>query len=469
MQLFIDSQWCGGKQTQTLHDCYSEQPYAEIPVASSEQIDAAVAGVRKGFQNTKLTPIKRAEILFKAAEIIESRRESLQTQLRHEVGFPDVDSVNEINRCARTLALSAEEAKRILGELVPIQATPGPSPRFGYTIRVPKGVVCAITPFNSPLNTVAHKIAPALAAGNAVIVKPSEVAPGSTLALVQALLDAGLPPALISVVHGPGETVGQQLLEDPRIDYYTFTGSTAVGKKVRDAAGIRGTQLELGSIASTIICADADLEKAAKKLVSGCFRKAGQVCTSVQRLYVHRDVYQDFKETFLPMVESTPWGSPEQNETVVGPMIDLDNAKRVHSWIEEAVNAGASLLCGGRRHHNVVEPTVLEFVPTDARLFSQEVFGPVVSLVEYDDLEAAIDSANATPYGLAVGVFTNSLDLPFLLADRLHFGGIHINETSSSRLDVMPFGGVKDSGYGKEGPHYAIRDMTDEKLITIAY
>nr|WP_281430333.1 aldehyde dehydrogenase family protein [Salinicola acroporae] len=310
---------------------------------------------------------------------------------------------------------------------------------------------------------------PCAGRGNAVIVKPSEVAPGSTLALVQALLDAGLPPALISVVHGPGETVGQQLLEDPRIDYYTFTGSTAVGKKVRDAAGIRGTQLELGSIASTIICADADLEKAAKKLISGCFRKAGQVCTSVQRLYVHRDVYQKFKETFLPLVESTPWGSPEKSETVVGPMINLDNAKRVHSWIEEAVNAGASLLCGGRRHHNVVEPTVLEFVPTDARLFSQEVFGPVVSLVEYDDLEAAIDSANATPYGLAVGVFTNSLDLPFHLADRLDFGGIHINETSSSRLDVMPFGGVKDSGYGKEGPHYAIRDMTDEKLITIAY
>jgi succinate-semialdehyde dehydrogenase/glutarate-semialdehyde dehydrogenase len=329
--------------------------------------------------------------------------------------------------------------------------------------------VCAITPYNSPLNTVAHKIGPALAAGNAVVLKPSEHTPLTAVMLCEALLSAGLPPGLLSLVHGPGTRVGRQLLADPRIAFYTFTGSTRVGREIQQAAGLRGTQLELGSIASTIVCGDADLEMAMPKLVGASFRKAGQVCTSIQRIFVDREIAPRFTEQFVAATRALKVGDPELPDTVVGPMISAAQAERAETWIQDAVRQGARVLTGGTRNGPVLQPTVLTNVTDRMRVVCEEIFAPVVCLIPFDKLDGAIAQANGTPFGLAVGLFTSDLSTAFRAAGRLQFGGIHINETSSSRVDVMPFGGVKDSGFGREGPEYAIREMTDERLITIAY
>jgi succinate-semialdehyde dehydrogenase/glutarate-semialdehyde dehydrogenase len=350
-----------------------------------------------------------------------------------------------------------------------MEATPGLTNRMGFTIRVPMGVVCAITPFNSPLNTVAHKVGPAIAAGNSVVLKPAGYTPLCSVKLCEVLLEAGLPPNLLALVHGPGSKVGRRLLENQGIDFYTFTGSTAVGLEIQKAARFRGTQLELGSIASTIVCHDADLDAALPKLVGACFRKAGQVCTSTQRILVDRRIAKEFIDRFVTAAKSIKFGDPTLPETIVGPMISLQDAQRAESWVAEAVDEGAELLTGGVLHDSVMEPTILYNVKAEMRAVAQEIFAPVVSVIEFDELEQAISFANNTEYGLAAGIFTSNLHAAFKAAHSLRFGGIHINETSSSRVDVMPFGGVKDSGYGHEGPYYAIREMSEERLVTVRY
>lgn len=468
-QLLIRGERVPGATTETLYEKFKQTPFGEMGVASPEQIDDAVAGAVDAFKKFKLEPTKRAAILSKAAQLIEAWKEEFYELIINETGFTRSDAENEVRRCAQTLQLSAEEAKRLQGEVVPMDATPGLANRMGYTVWVPRGVVCAITPYNSPLNTVAHKIGPALAGGNAVVLKPSEFTPLTASLLCQALHEAGLPPELLSLIHGPGDTVGQRLLDDQRIAYYTFTGSTRVGKVIQKAAGLRGTQLELGSIASTIVCADADLKLAITKLTAACFRKAGQVCTSVQRILIDRRVYKEFVDQFVASVSKLPVGDPTRPETIVGPMISLYHAERAESWVNEARVDGAELLLGGKRDGALLQPTILQGVNTSMRVVCQEIFAPVVSLVAFDDLDDAIAQANGTPFGLAAGIFTRDISTALRSAAKLDFGGIHINETSSSRVDVMPFGGVKDSGFGREGPHYAVKEMMEARLITIAY
>jgi succinate-semialdehyde dehydrogenase/glutarate-semialdehyde dehydrogenase len=341
-----------------------------------------------------------------------------------------------------TLRLSADEARRLDGEMIPMGAAPGLKNRMGFTIRVPRGVVCSITPFNSPLNVVAHKLAPALAGGNAVVVKPASSTPATAVELVRALLDAGLPPALLALVVGGGEDVGNALLQDPRIAYYTFTGSTPVGQQIQQAAGLRGTQLELGSIASTIVCHDADIGKAIPKIVNAGFRKAGQVCTSVQKLFVDRRIAPAFTDAFVKATKAVPFGDPTDPKTVVGPMISRAHAQRAFSWVQEALAQGAELLTGGTLDGAVMAPTILRNVNPSMRVVCEEIFAPVVCLIEFDELQHAFDAANDQPYGLAVGVFTSNLHTAFAAARALDFGGIHINEASSARVDVMPCGGV---------------------------
>jgi succinate-semialdehyde dehydrogenase/glutarate-semialdehyde dehydrogenase len=347
-------------------------------------------------------------------------------------------------------------------------AAKGVTHRMGYTIRVPKGVICAITPFNSPLNTLAHKVAPALAGGNAVIVKPSTYTPLSAVAFCKVLIDAGLPAELLSLVYGPSHTVARRLLAHPKVAYYAFTGSTRVGREIQQAAGLRGTQLELGSIASTIVCSDADLERALPKIVNAGYRKAGQVCTSVQRLFVARSLSETFTKRFVSAVKALPAGDPADPKTVVGPMISEEHAIRAADWIQAAVAQGATLLCGGGRKGTVLEPTILSGVKSDMKVVCEEVFAPVVCLIEFDTLDEAITAANDSPYGLAVGIFTNDLRAAFQAAGSLNFGGIHINEASSARVDVMPFGGVKASGYGRELSEEGIREFINVKGIRVA-
>lgn len=468
-KLLIGGKWVNGATSETLRDKFTQAPYGVMGIASPEQVDQAVAGAVEAFSLHRLDPVQRHAVLSKASQLVQGWRDRIVDLMTSETGFTQLDGENEVNRCAQTLLLAAEEAKRLTGEMVPMDATPGLKRRLGFTILVPKGVVCAITPYNSPLNTVAHKIAPAIAAGNAVILKPSEFTPLTASILCQALIEAGLPAGLISLLHGAGADVGRRLLADQRIAYYTFTGSTRVGKEIQAAAGLRGTQLELGSIASTILCADADIGLAIAKFNNACFRKAGQVCTSVQRIFVHRSIYDEFVARFIPNVRSLAVGDPRKPDTVVGPMISLAQAERAESWIRAAVAGGAEVMTGGTREGAVLQPTVMQKVKPDMQVVCQEIFAPVVSLVSFDNLADAVRQANATPYGLAVGVFTRDIRTALEVSQQLDFGAVHINETSSSRVDVMPFGGVKDSGFGREGPRYAVREMLEERLVTVAY
>jgi acyl-CoA reductase-like NAD-dependent aldehyde dehydrogenase len=339
--------------------------------------------------------------------------------------------------------------------------------RIGYTVFHPVGVVCAITPFNSPLNTLLHKVAPALAAGNSVVLKPASQTPRTADRILRLLLEAGVPAELLSFVYGSGAIAGQALLDDPRPAFYAFTGSTEVGLHVRRSVGLRRTQLEMGSLSSTIVCGDADVDAAAAKIVAAGFRKAGQVCTSVQRLYVERAAVPDITATLADILSRKKAGDPALPDTFVGPVISPGEADRISQWIEEAVDGGASVMVGGSRDGNVVSPTVLGDVRGEMAVMSREIFGPVVVVRPFDDLDSAISEVNDTPYGLAAGIFTRDINRALVAADRLRMGSVHINETSSSRVDLMPYTGAKSSGVGREGPRYAMREMSEERLVTI--
>jgi acyl-CoA reductase-like NAD-dependent aldehyde dehydrogenase len=406
-------------------------------------------------------------MLEKAIPLVEQHMKEFVRLMQMEAGFTASDAGGEVRRCMETLRLSAEEARRLAGDVIPIEGAPNQAGRIGFTLRVPLGVVAAITPFNSPLNTVAHKIAPALAAGNAVILKPSSATPFTALKLADLLVEAGVPAGFLSVLPG-GAAVANVLLADERVRFFAFTGSTEVGRKIQQAAGLRRTQMELGSIACTILCDDADLDAALPKVVNAAYRKAGQVCTSIQLLLVHSAIVDDVQARLTKQVASLPFGDPRKADTVCGPIISEPEAVRIDEWIREATSRGARLLAGGARKGSVVPPTLLAGVDDSMSVGCREVFGPVMCILPFDTLDQAIARVNATPYGLATGIFTNRLGEAFAAARRLEVGGVHVNETSSSRVDLMPYGGSKDSGFGREGPRYAVHEMTEERIVTFA-
>jgi succinate-semialdehyde dehydrogenase/glutarate-semialdehyde dehydrogenase len=467
-KLLIGGRWVDGCSVDKLRDKYGGAVFGEMAVASHAQVEEAVAGVFAAAKS-RVEPYELYRILMRAAELVGARRQSLIDVMRDEAGFTRADGETEVRRCVETLELSAEEAKRLKGEVVPIESAAGVKDRLGFTVRVPRGVVCAITPFNSPLNVLAHKVAPAIAGGNTVVIKPSELTPLSAVALCEVLIEAGLPPERLSLLHGRGDEIGPLLLANQQIAFYAFTGSTRIGRIVQQGAGLRGCQLELGSIASTIVCGDADLALAVPKIANAAFRKAGQVCTSVQRLMIDRRVLETFLPKFLDAVRLMKAGDPADPAVTVGPMISEAHAERATSWIQEAVEKGARLLTGGVRKGAVLTPTVLDGVDASMRVVCEEIFAPVVSIIAYDNISEAIEWANASPFGLSAGLFTQDLSTALRTARELQFGGVHINEASSARVDLMPFGGVKHSGFGREGPAYAIREMTEERLITIAF
>lgn len=465
-RLLIAGEWIDGEKTAAVTDKYRLKPCMNAHLPSRAQVRECVAAADAAFRANTLSPYDRGTILDRTAGLIEKRMGDLVDVLCQEAGFTRRDAVGEIQRCANTFRLSAEEARRFSGEIVPMEGAAGQAGRIGFTLRVPLGVICAITPFNAPLNTVAHKVGPALAAGNAVVLKPSLHTPMTSCIMAECLIEAGLPRGLISVVHGESE-VAQWLLSDPLVQFYAFTGSTEVGRVIQSGAGLRRTQMELGSIAHCIICDDADLDAALPKVINAGFRKAGQVCTSIQLLLVHRAVFDQVESRLVPLVEALPYGDPTDDKTVVGPVISESAAKRIESWIALAVNSGARRLVGGERRGSVVPPTLLADVAESTPLGCQEVFGPVMCVAPFDSLDEAIAKVNATPYGLATGIFTKRLDSALRAARKLQVGGVHINETPSSRVDLMPYGGSKDSGFGREGPHYAIREMSEERMVTI--
>lgn len=474
-RLLIAGEWRDGEADEATFpvlDKFTGQVIGHAHRARREQVAEAIAAVQSSFEQCPLTPQRRYQILMRAAELIEANRAKLGATIVAEAGFPIADADNEVNRAIQTFITSAEEAKRLTGEMVPLEGAPNAAHRMAFTIRAPRGVVCGITSFNSPLNMVAHKVAPALGAGNTVIIKPPQATPLSAALLCEILLEAGLPPTHIGLVQGPGAEVGAWLTSDPRIAFYTFTGSTAVGKQLRQAVGqvgeMRPVALELGSLSPTIVCEDANIARAIPRCINSGFRRAGQACTSIQRLYVHEAVQDRFVDQLLARTRQLVVGNPHDPATAIGPMISEAEARRAESWVQEAVAAGARVLCGGERKGALMQPTILAQVPAGARVLREEIFAPVLSLMPFRSLDRVIDEVNALPYGLAAGIFTQDIDRALRAARGLRMAIVHINESSSSRVDLMPFGGVKDSGVGREGPRYAMREMTEERLITIS-
>lgn len=464
--LLIDGQWIAGTGPRvSVVDKYKLQPCATLTTADVAQVRQAVDVAQAAFRAGAPVAYERGAILDRAAQLLEARAPEFVRTMQVEAGFTQTDAMGEVRRCVQTLRLSGEEARRLAGDVIPLAGAPGAAGRMGFTLRVPLGVVAAITPFNSPLNTVTHKVAPAFAAGNAVILKPSTHTPLTACLLAEVLLEAGLPKGFLSVLHGSAEVVGL-LQADERVRFFAFTGSTEVGRKIQQAAGLRRTQMELGSIACTILCDDAKLEAALPKVVNAGYRKAGQVCTSVQLLLVHESLQAEVEKRLAQMVQALSYGDPQDPKTFVGPVISEDAAIRIEQWVDEALAKGARRLAGGARQGAVVPPTLLTNISSTMRVGCNEIFGPVVCIVPFSTLDQAIARVNATPFGLATGLFTNRLGDALAAAQQLEVGGVHINETSSSRVDLMPYGGSKDSGFGREGPHYAVHEMTEERIVT---
>jgi len=467
--LLSDGEWIAGKGAPlSVLDKFHLRHGAEVSTADQAQVERTVASAHAAFRRGAPGPFERGAILERAAALMEPRAAEFVRIMQMEAGFTAADAAGEVRRCVQTLKLSAEEARRLAGDVIPLAGAPQQSGRMGFTLRVPLGVVLAITPFNSPLNTVAHKIAPAFAAGNAAILKPASATPLTACKLAEVLIEAGMPRGFLSVVPG-GAQVAEWLIADQRVRFFAFTGSTAVGRSIQGRAGLRRTQMELGSIACTILCDDANLDAALPKVVNAGYRKAGQVCTSVQLLLVHRTILSQVEARLGKLVAELPYGDPKNENTVVGPLISEKEAIRVESWVAEAVAKGARQLAGGARKGAVVPPTLLGSIDESMKVGCEEVFGPLMCVVPFDTLDQAIARVNATPYGLATGIFTNRLNDAFAAARRLEVGGVHVNETSSSRVDLMPYGGSKDSGFGREGPRYAVHEMTEERIVTFTF
>jgi len=464
---FYGSQWRDGETVVPLPDKFTGSQLAQVHQTAPASVPEALQALCRGQRQVKLTPYARSRLLASTAEALEARADAFAESIVDDTGFTLSDAQREVTRAVQTLTVTAEEAKRLTGEMVPLDGSPTGAGRLGFTIFRPLGVVCAITPFNSPLNTVLHKVGPALAAGNAVALKPADQTPLTAQLLVELLLEMGVPPELMAFLPGPGQTVGQALLDSPVPAFYAFTGSTEVARHIRATVGIRPSQLEMGSISSTLICGDANLDACIPKSVDAAFRKAGQVCTSVQRLYVDQACYDEVVARLVGALRGRPVGDPRDERTFTGPLISPQATERVRSWVAEAVAEGAEPLFQSTAEQLPLGPTVLGDVRADSKLMCREIFGPVVVTRRFSDFEAALAEANGTPYGLAAGVFTRDIARALQAVERLDTGSVHINETSSSRIDLMPYSGAKASGLGKEGPRYAIREMSQERLVTV--
>lgn len=467
-KLYIDGKWEGGKDTMPVIDKFTGETIGTVPLASKETVDRAIAAARAAFPGWSRTPAhKRFRILEKAANLLDRHKEEIAAIICREAGKAWKYSVGEVARSVETFQFSAEEAKRIHGETVPMDASTAGEGRVGFWLRCPVGVVTAITPFNFPLNLVAHKVGPALAVGNTLVLKPASTTPLTALRLAEILEEAGVPAGVFNVVVGPGGTVGEWLTVDPRIAKITFTGSPPVGEAIIRKAGLKKVTMELGNNSGTIIEPDADLDAAVPRCVVSAFANSGQVCISLQRLYVHKAVAKEFTKRFIAETKKLKVGNPIEKDCDVGPMIDEKEAIRAESWVKEAVAQGAKVLIGGKRDGRMMQPTVLVNVRAEMKVMCQEAFAPLVSIYEYGKFEDAVAMVEDSPYGLQAGVYTNDLKKAMYAVDRINVGGVMINDTSIFRVDHMPYGGNKMSGLGREGVRFACEEMTNIKMVMI--
>ncbi|MRH44948.1 aldehyde dehydrogenase family protein [Aquibacillus halophilus] len=466
-KLYINGQWIETSEKKDVLDKYSQEVYGSVFQAGEDDVNRAVESAQEAYRSKDLSPYERFKVLQRVSELLMERKEELANCITKEAGKPLKQARNEIDRSAQTFEIAAEEAKRIHGEGVPVEAAPGSENRMAFTIKVPVGVVGAISPFNFPLNLVAHKVAPALAAGNAVVLKPASTTPITALKLAEVFEEAGLPAGLFNVVVGSGSTVGEQMMKDDRINLFTFTGSAEVGLKLKQNTGLKKLILELGNNSPVIVDKEADIDQAAKNIAQKSFAFAGQVCISVQRIYVHDSIKEEFQGKLVEEVKQLKVGDPNDPDTDVGPMIAEKEAIRAEEWVNEAVKNGAEIICGGERNEAVMQPTILGNVKKDMKVVCDEVFAPIVSIISFTEIDACIDELNESPYGLQGGIFTKNLDTAFYAARKVQVGGLMINDASQYRVDLMPYGGIKDSGNGKEGPKYSIKEMTEERLIVL--
>ena len=466
MKMLIGDRWVDKNGKIDVRNPYNNELVDTVPSGDKDDVEAALRAAEQGFRVNRSLPVhERISILSRAAEILRSRQEEFARTIATEGSKTIREARKEASRCVDTITISAEEARRIVGETIPFDSRPGSENRVGYYYRFPIGIIAAITPFNDPLNLVAHKVGPAIAGGNAVVLKPATVTPLSALKLAEVLIEAGLPWKILNVVTGYASRIADYLVTDPRVRMISFTGGTEAGLEIVRKAGLKKIGLELGSNSPVIVMDDADLEKAVELSVSGAFWAVGQNCIGVQRIYIHEAVYDEFETRFVARTKKMKVGFQLDEDTDMGPVITEGEAARVEEWIKEAVAMGAEVLAGGKRKGTLVEPTVFRSLPEAAKLNCEEVFGPVVNLYKVFSLDEAIRLANNVKYGLHAAIFTRSLASAFKAIRELEVGGVIVNDSTDYRIDMMPFGGVKWSGLGREGIKFALLEMTEPKVV----
>lgn len=464
--LFIDGEWVEAGEYRPLFSPYSGEQIAEVAYAGAAEVDRAIEAAERARPIMASMPAhERAAILEKLATLIREKSEECARLIALEAAKPLKTARLEVERTIATYKFAAEEAKRIHGETIPMDAAPGGEDRVAYTIRQPLGVVAAITPFNFPMNLVAHKVGPAIAAGNTIVLKPAGQTPLSALFLAELLQQAGLPAGALNVVTGSGSVIGDCLLTDKRIKAVTFTGSPEVGIAIRNKAGLKKVILELGSNSALIVDQGVDVDAMIARAVTGAFSYAGQVCISLQRIYVHEQLFDEFVSKFVIQTEKLHIGDPLNPATDVSALIGLRDAERSLKWIAEAEKLGAIVATGNRKDGNIVHPTVLLHVDSTSKISCQEVFAPIVMINKVSTIEEAIRLVNDSKYGLQAGIYTENIRTAFAAAEALEVGGVMINDIPTFRVDHMPYGGVKESGTGREGVKYAIQELTELKLI----
>ena len=468
MKMFIAGEWVGAATTMPVYSPYDGSLVDEAPVAGEAEIEMALQSAVRGKAPMEDMPYwKRSEIIEKTAKLLEERKEGIARLIVQENGKTIKEARGEIDRAAMTLYAAADAAREMHGETLPLSArnAPGIENKFGFTYRVPCGVVLAIAPFNVPVNLACHKIGAAFAAGNSVVLKAASDTPLATAHLVQAFLDAGLPPEAIQYVSGSGSKLGQLLCPDKRIRKITFTGSYEVGQTICQLGGMKKVTMELGGNCPVIVMPDANPDKVVTALVPAGYGMAGQACVSTQRAFVHRDLYEEIVTKLAAKLDEFKLGDPMSEDTTMGPLIREADAVRVSETILGAGKEGARVLRGGERNGNFVTPAVVADVTNTMRIFREELFGPAIAFIPFTDLEDAINGANDTDYGLSAGFFTENLNTAMQIARRVKSGIMHVNSASRWRIDHMPNGGLKDSGIGKEGPKYAIEELTESRTV----
>ena len=465
-QFYVNGEWKTTEKFAELRSPHTKEVIAQIPQATREEVEQAIDVAHDTrAQMAELTAYERAAILEHLTQLFIDNREKAAKIISSEAGKPIKYALGEIDRTIETYKFAAEEAKRLTGEMIPMDAAKNGANRFGYTIEQPIGVIAAITPFNFPQNLVAHKVGPAIAAGNTIVLKPASQTPLSALFLAELIDQTALPKGAFNVVTGSGKTVGDALVENDKVKMITFTGSPAVGIGIQKKAGLKKVALELGSNSGLIIDRNVDLSQIVPKCVMGAFSNQGQVCISLQRTYVMDELFEEFIEQFASLTKQLVIGNPLEDTTDISAMINPEEQERAMSWVQEAVQNGAEIITGGTIENGVFMPTILSNVAPNLKVSCQEVFAPIVVVNRISSIEEGIDAINDSNYGLQAGIFTNDIQTAFKASKKLEVGGVMINDIPTYRIDQMPYGGVKESGTGKEGLKYAIHEMTETKLV----